>query len=108
VLAELYIGVNGTLRLSSPAGALRPRRLDVDTGIAAGPGAEPQDVELRLSGTDLQLGVSGRLIVRFANLKGPKLGTRVSVRVGIDRYDGARPGGGTVRAVYDELIVGSS
>ena len=108
VLAELYIGVNGTLRLSSPPGALRPRRLDVDTGIAAGPGVEPHDVELRLTGTELQLGVSGRLIVRFASLDGPKTGTPVTVRVGIDRYEGRRPGGGTVRAGYDDLVVGSS
>jgi hypothetical protein len=108
VLTELYVGPKGTLRLSSPAGALRPRRLDVDTAVAVGPGAEPRDLELRLSRTELHLGISGRLIVRFANVAGPKRSARVDVRVGIDRYDGARPGGGTVRVVYDELIVGSS
>jgi len=107
VLAELYVGTGGTLRLSSPAGALRPRGFDVDTGIGARPGAEPRTVELRLTSSELQFGVSGRLIVRFGDLLGPRGGTRLIVRLGIDRYDG-RPGEGPIRTLYDELVVGAS
>ena len=105
-LAELYVGEGGTLRLSSPRGALRPRGFDVDTGIAAAPGAEPRQVELRLTRDEVLFAVSGRLVVRLTDLVGPARGARVDARVGIERYEGR--GGGAVSAVYDELVVGSS
>lgn len=104
VLAELYVGSGGTLRLSSPAGALRRRGYDVDTGIAA---TEARKVELRLGRSSLLFGVDGRVIVRLSNLRGPPSGTGLRARIGIDRYEG-RAGDGPIRAVYDELVVGSS
>ena len=103
ILAELYAH-RGTLRLASSAGALRRQELDVETGIAV---AEARKVEMRLSRTSLLVGVDGRLIVHVADVRGPRSGTRLAVRVGIDRYQG-RVGEGPVRAVYDELVVGAS
>ena len=88
----------------SHAGALRPQGFDLETGIAV---AEARKVELRLSRTDLLVGVDGRLIVRVRDVGGPRSGTRLAVRVGIDRYQ-SRVGEVPVRAVYDELVVGSS
>ena len=105
-LAELYIR-DGTLRLSSQRGTLRARGFDVDTGIAAGTGAEPRTVELRLRRNEILFATQGRLIVRLTDLAGPPSGARVDVRVGIERYDGS-PRAGAVSVVYDELAVGSS
>ena len=105
-LLELYVGPAGTLRLASPRGALRARRFDVDTGVAAAPGAEPREVEVRLGRTELRFTVSGRLVVRLTDLSGPARGAQVNARVGIERYDGA--GGGPVSAVYESLEVGTS
>jgi Polysaccharide lyase len=107
VLAELNVGTGGTLRLSSPPGALRRQGFDVETGIAAGPFAEKRTVELRLARNHLLLAVDGYLVVRLTNLDGPRRGKRLNARVGIDRYDG-RAGGGPIRAVFDEPIVGAS
>ena len=105
-LAEVYAH-NGTLRLSSPPGALRRRGFDVDTGIAAGPGAEPRPVELRLLRDEILFAAHGRLIVRLTGLSGPVKGARVDVRVGIERYEGP-PRAGAVSVVYEELAVGTS
>ncbi len=112
LLAQLYVSESGTLRLSSPRGALRNRRIDIDTGIAAGPGVdETRIVELRLSRSELLVAVAGfpgdRLVVRLSDLRGPRRGTQLVARVGIDEYHG-RPGGGPVRAVLDEVLVGMS
>lgn len=105
-LLELYVGPAGTLRLASPRGALRARGFDVDTGIAASPGAEPREVEVRLGSSEVRFTLLGRLLVRLTGLDGPARGARVEARVGIERYDGAR--GGPVSAVYDSLAVGTS
>ncbi len=108
VLAELYVGPRGTLRLWSPRGALRSRGVNLDTGIAAGPEAdELRTVELRLARTSLTVGLGGRLITRITSLNGPRSGTRITARVGIDRYDG-RAGSGPVQASFGDLAVGAS
>ena len=103
VLAELYVS-GGTLRLASPRGTLKRQGFDVETGIAA---AEARKVELRLSRNSLLLGVDGRLVVRLTNIQGPRSSARLHARVGIDRYEGD-VGDGPIRAVYDELVLGSS
>jgi hypothetical protein len=108
VLAELYVGPRGTLRLWSPRGALRARGVDVDTGIAAGPDAdELRAVELRLAPTSLTVGLGGRLLTRVTNLNGPRSGATLTTRIGIDRYDG-RKGSGPVQASFGDLQIGAS
>jgi hypothetical protein len=104
VLAELYVGTGGTLRLASPVGALRKRGYDIETGIAA---TEARRVELRLSSSSLVLSADGQSIVRLTGLGGPPRGTGLRARIGIDRYEG-KVREGAIRAVYDELVVGSS
>ena len=106
-LVELYVGTGGTLRLASPRGALRSSGFDVDTGIAATPGADPRPVELRLTSDGVWFAVSGRLVVRFTGLAGPARGQRVDIRVGIERYEGRRGTGG-VSVVHQEAVVGRS
>jgi Polysaccharide lyase len=105
-LAELYVGPGGTLRLSSPKGALRPQGFDVDTGIAALPGWELRSLELRLESDRVLVAHAGRLIVRLDGLQGPRSGALVNVRIGVERYEGRS--GRPVSVVYDELAVGTS
>jgi hypothetical protein len=106
-LAQLYTDARGTLRLSSPKNALRPRGFDVDTGIAAGPIGDTRAVELRLMRHELWLVTDGRLVVRLTNLVGPRSGQRLTVRLGIDSYEG-RAGSGPIRVVQDTVGVGTS
>jgi hypothetical protein len=107
LLAELYVDRRGLVRLASPAGALHRRGFNLETGIAAGPGKDERTMELRLSSGNLQVGVDGRLVRHFRNLKGPRRGAHVHVRLGIERYEG-RAGDGPIRATLDEVIVGES
>ena len=104
VLVELYVDRDGTLRLSSPPGALRKRGVDLDTKVGV---AEAGKVELRLSRESLLLAVDERPVVRLNDLRGPERGTGLLARIGIDRYEG-NLGEGPIRTVYDELVVGSS
>jgi hypothetical protein len=104
ILVELYVDRDGTLRLSSPARALRRRGVDLDTGIGV---AEAGKVEFRLSRESLLLAVDERPVVRLNDLSGPARGTGLLAGIGIDRYEG-NLGEGRIRAFYDELVVGSS
>jgi hypothetical protein len=106
-LVELYVTRTGLLRLSSAAGVLRRRALDVSTGVRPDSGADQPVVEWRLARQQLTLRVDGRVVARVTKLDGPAQGDRVVARIGIDRYDGETPGG-RVRAEFDELVVGAS
>jgi hypothetical protein len=82
--------------------------VDLDTGIAAGPEAdELRAVELRLAPTSLTVALGRRLITRVTNVNGPRSGTALTTRIGIDRYDG-RAGAGPVQASFGEFVIGAS
>ena len=104
VLAEIYADKRGSLRLSTPARGLRRRGYDSPARV---PISEGRRLELRLSSSSLLLAVDGRLAIRLDGLRGPRSGAALSVRIGIDSYEG-RARGGAIRAVYDHLVVGTS
>jgi hypothetical protein len=107
VLAELYVGRGATLRLSSPPGGLRGGSLDVDTGIAAGAGADPRLVELRVAANRLLIGVDGRVVFRLGHIQPLRRDAAVTVRIGIVRHEGTASEQ-LIRAVHDELVVATS
>jgi hypothetical protein len=107
ILAEVYVaGGDRTLRVFSPPGALTKRGIHLASGVEVRPGGKPRSTELRLTRRSLLLAVDGRERVRVSGIDGPRKGTRLVARIGIDHYDGATDA--PLSVTYDDVVVGAA
>jgi hypothetical protein len=104
-IAELYVdGNDRTISVYSPPKALQQADVNLSTNLVLHPG-RARPVELRLSGSRLVVVAAGKVRLQV-DVDGPKRGTRLSTRVGIDHYDGTARN--RLRVTLDELEVGAA